>query len=98
MAEGCVSPTTFAEGRQTLFEPNLRRVVTRKTRLFRDLVLDFTEQDSSDTEAAAENPGGGSSLRSLPAEKLGRRGGAVVRATLACLRQLDVGARSACGG
>ena len=47
-------PDDFAEGTQTLFEPNLRRVVTRKTRLFRDLVLDFTEHDATDTEAAAK--------------------------------------------
>jgi ATP-dependent helicase HrpB len=47
-------PDDFAEGTQTLFEPNLRRVMTRKTRLFRDLVLDFTEHDSTDAEAAAK--------------------------------------------
>lgn len=46
-------PDDFTEGTETLFESNLRRVVTRRTRLFRDLVLDFTEQDSTDTEAAA---------------------------------------------
>jgi ATP-dependent helicase HrpB len=46
-------PEDFAEGAETLFDPNLRRVVTRRTRLFRDLVLDYTEQDSTDTEAAA---------------------------------------------
>jgi hypothetical protein len=41
-------PDDFSEGTQTLFDPNLRRVVTRRTRLFRDLVLDFTEQDCTD--------------------------------------------------
>jgi ATP-dependent helicase HrpB len=46
-------PDDFAEGTETLFDPNSRRVVTRRTRLFRDLVLDYTEQDSVDTEAAA---------------------------------------------
>jgi ATP-dependent helicase HrpB len=46
-------PDDFSEGTQTLFEPTLRRVVTRRTRLFRDLVLDFTEQDSTDADAAA---------------------------------------------
>ena len=46
-------PDDFSEGTQTLFDPNLRRVVTRRTRLFRDLVLDFTEQDATDAEAAA---------------------------------------------
>ncbi len=46
-------PDDFSEGTQTLFDPNLRRVVTRRTRLFRDLVLDFTEQDCTDAEAAA---------------------------------------------
>jgi ATP-dependent helicase HrpB len=46
-------PDDFSEGTLTLFDPNLRRVVTRRTRLFRDLVLDFTEQDSTDAEAAA---------------------------------------------
>jgi ATP-dependent helicase HrpB len=46
-------PDDFSEGSETLFDPNLRRVVTRRTRLFRDLVLDYTEQDSTDTEAAA---------------------------------------------
>lgn len=46
-------PDDFSEGTQTLFDPNLRRVVTRRTRLFRDLVLDFTEQDGADPEAAA---------------------------------------------
>ena len=46
-------PDDFSEGTQTLFEANLRRVVTRKTRLFRDLVLDFTEHDGTDIEAAA---------------------------------------------
>jgi ATP-dependent helicase HrpB len=47
-------PDDFSEGTQTLFDPNLRRVVTRRTRLFRDLVLDFTEQDGADPEAAAQ--------------------------------------------
>jgi len=46
-------PNDFSEGTQTLFDSNLRRVVTRRTRLFRDLVLDFTEQDCTDAEAAA---------------------------------------------
>jgi ATP-dependent helicase HrpB len=46
-------PDDFSEGTQTLFDPNLRRVVARRTRLFRDLVLDFTEQDCTDAEAAA---------------------------------------------
>jgi ATP-dependent helicase HrpB len=46
-------PDDFSEGTETLFEPQLRRVVTRRTRLFRDLVLDFTEQDTTDVEAAA---------------------------------------------
>ncbi len=46
-------PDDFSEGTQTLFDPNLRRVMTRRTRLFRDLVLDFTEQDCTDPEAAA---------------------------------------------
>jgi len=47
-------PDDFSEGTQTLFDPNSRRVVTRRTRLFRDLVLDFTEQDGADMEAAAK--------------------------------------------
>jgi ATP-dependent helicase HrpB len=46
-------PDDFTEGTETLFDPNLRRVVTRRTRLFRDLMLDYTEKDSSDVEAAA---------------------------------------------
>jgi ATP-dependent helicase HrpB len=46
-------PDDFAEGEETLFDPNLRRVVTRRTRLFRDLVLDFTEHDCTDPDAAA---------------------------------------------
>ena len=46
-------PDDFAEGEETLFEPNLRRVMTRRTRLFRDLVLDYTERDATDMEAAA---------------------------------------------
>ena len=46
-------PGDFREGEETLFDPNLRRVVTRRTRLFRDLVLDFTERDATDPEAAA---------------------------------------------
>ena len=46
-------PDDFSEGTQTLFDPNLRRVMTRRTRLFRDLVLDYTEQDGADAEAAA---------------------------------------------
>lgn len=48
-----VFPDDFTEGTETLFDPNLRRVMTRRTRLFRDLVLDFTEQDGADVEAAA---------------------------------------------
>lgn len=47
-------PDDFSEGTQTLFDSNLRRVVTRRTRLFRDLVLDFTEHDCTDAEAAAK--------------------------------------------
>ncbi len=47
-------PDDFSEGTETLFDPNLRRVVTRRTRLFRDLVLDFTEHDCTDAEAAAK--------------------------------------------
>ena len=47
-------PDDFSEGTQTLFDPNLRRVVMRRTRLFRDLVLDFTEHDCTDAEAAAK--------------------------------------------
>jgi ATP-dependent helicase HrpB len=46
-------PDDFSEGTETLFDAQLRRVVTRRTRLFRDLVLDFTEQDTTDVEAAA---------------------------------------------
>ena len=46
-------PHDFAEGGETLFDPHLRRVVTRRTRLFRDLVLDYAEQDATDAEAAA---------------------------------------------
>jgi ATP-dependent helicase HrpB len=47
-------PDDFREGEETLFDPNLRRVMTRKTRLFRDLVLDFTERDATeDKECAA---------------------------------------------
>jgi ATP-dependent helicase HrpB len=47
-------PDDFSEGEETLFEPNLRRVVTRRTRLFRDLVLDYTEQDCTNSDAAAQ--------------------------------------------
>ncbi|MCE0499303.1 MAG: ATP-dependent helicase HrpB [Methylacidiphilales bacterium] len=47
-------PDDFSEGTQTLFDPNQRRVVTRRTRLFRDLVLDFTEQDSTDPEVSGQ--------------------------------------------
>ena len=47
-------PDDFAEGTETLFDPNLRRVVTRRTRLFRDLVLDYAEQDATDVGAAAQ--------------------------------------------
>jgi ATP-dependent helicase HrpB len=47
-------PDDFTEGTETLFDPNLRRVVTRRTRLFRDLVLDYTERDSADAETAAQ--------------------------------------------
>ncbi len=46
-------PDDFSQGEETLFDPNLRRVVTRRTRLFRDLVLDFTEHDCTDKDAAA---------------------------------------------
>ena len=46
-------PDDFAEGTETLFEPNARRVMARRTRLFRDLVLDFTERDATDADAAA---------------------------------------------
>lgn len=46
-------PGDFRDGEETLFEPTTRRVVTRRTRLFRDLVLDFVERDSTDAEAAA---------------------------------------------
>ena len=46
-------PDDFAEGKETLFDSNLRRVVTRRTRLFRDLVLDYTEQDATDAGEAA---------------------------------------------
>jgi ATP-dependent helicase HrpB len=46
-------PDDFSEGEETLFDANLRRVMTRKTRLFRDLVLDYTERDCTNEEAAA---------------------------------------------
>jgi len=46
-------PDDFSEGTQTLFDPTLRRVMTRRTRLFRDLVLDFTDQDGADENEAA---------------------------------------------
>jgi ATP-dependent helicase HrpB len=46
-------PDDFSDGAETLFEPTTRRVVTRRTRLFRDLVLDFTERDATDLDAAA---------------------------------------------
>jgi ATP-dependent helicase HrpB len=46
-------PDDFSEGTQTLFDPNLRRIMTRRTRLFRDLVLDFSEQDGADVNEAA---------------------------------------------
>jgi ATP-dependent helicase HrpB len=46
-------PGDFSEGTQTLFDPAVRRVMTRRTRLFRDLVLDFTEQDGTDADEAA---------------------------------------------
>jgi ATP-dependent helicase HrpB len=46
-------PDDFRAGEETLFDPISRRVVTRRTRLFRDLVLDFTEHDATDPEAAA---------------------------------------------
>ena len=46
-------PDDFSEGTQVLFDPTLRRVMTRRTRLFRDLVLDFTEQDGADVNEAA---------------------------------------------
>jgi ATP-dependent helicase HrpB len=47
-------PEDFTEGTETLYDSTLRRVVTRKTRLFRDLVLDFTEHDCTDAEASAK--------------------------------------------
>jgi ATP-dependent helicase HrpB len=47
-------PDDFSEGTQTLFDSVQRRVVTRRTRLFRDLILDFTERDCTDAEAAAK--------------------------------------------
>jgi len=47
-------PDDFSEGTETLFDSNVRRVMTRRTRLFRDLVLDFTEHDCTDAEAAAK--------------------------------------------
>jgi ATP-dependent helicase HrpB len=47
-------PDDFSEGTQTLFDPNLRRVMTRRTRLFRDLVLDYKEQDGADVNEAAQ--------------------------------------------
>lgn len=46
-------PDDFSEGRETIYDSTLRRIMTRKTRLFRDLVLDYTEQDGGDPEAAA---------------------------------------------
>ena len=46
-------PDDFTEGTQTLFDSTLRRVVTRRTRMFRDLVLDFTEHDCTDSTEAA---------------------------------------------
>jgi ATP-dependent helicase HrpB len=46
-------PDDFSEGTETLFEPNARRVMTRRTRLFRDLVLDYSERDATDADAAA---------------------------------------------
>jgi ATP-dependent helicase HrpB len=46
-------PDDFSEGTTTLFDPNLRRVMTRRTRLFRDLVLDYAEQDGADVNDAA---------------------------------------------
>jgi ATP-dependent helicase HrpB len=46
-------PDDFSEGTQTLFDSMLRRVMTRRTRLFRDLVLDYTEQDGADENEAA---------------------------------------------
>lgn len=46
-------PDDFTEGEETLFDSNVRRVMTRRTRLFRDLILDYTEHDATDAEAAA---------------------------------------------
>ncbi len=46
-------PDDFSEGEETAYDPVARRVVTRRTRLFRDLVLDFVERDATDPEAAA---------------------------------------------
>jgi ATP-dependent helicase HrpB len=46
-------PGDFREGEETLFDATQRRVVTRRTRLFRDLMLDYTERDATDAEAAA---------------------------------------------
>jgi ATP-dependent helicase HrpB len=46
-------PDDFSEGEETVYDPTARRVVTRRTRLFRDLVLDFVERDATDPEAAA---------------------------------------------
>jgi ATP-dependent helicase HrpB len=47
-------PDDFSEDEETVFDPVQRRVVTRRTRLFRDLMLDFTERDATDLEAAAK--------------------------------------------
>jgi ATP-dependent helicase HrpB len=46
-------PDDFTESTETVFDPHLRRVVARRARLFRDLALDASESDSTDTEAAA---------------------------------------------
>jgi ATP-dependent helicase HrpB len=46
-------PDDFSEGEETVYDAVARRVVMRRTRLFRDLVLDFVERDATDPEAAA---------------------------------------------
>ncbi len=47
-------PDDFSTGEETVFDSVNRRVVTRKTRLFRDLILDYSEQDCRDAAKAAE--------------------------------------------
>lgn len=46
-------PDDFSEGTETVYDSAQRRVVTRTTRLFRDLMLDYTEHDATDREVAA---------------------------------------------